>query len=626
MKLAYWEKEELETLLAGQLHDARRAKVDREQRWRRNRDLYYNEPGCGRQASEPWQWSGNFNLVQVKGDQIQGGVVDAVTSQEPWCVCIPADPAKDTSLREKAVSWFLSASGAKRKLRECASKAFWANRGCLKVKYLGTDQNESPRLEVSDIRPQDLVVYPAFADELDGMVMVGECYSRLRGEIKMLQEEGVYLKTEPLASSQEFPDPIPNYGASAPPKHVPTTSDYDRIVIYDLHVRKPGMNQWFRCVYAEQDQKVLLFDEDNPVDVPPYAVFRLKVSKDGDGFWPSTSVAQDLQQAQNDINHAFGTAMDAMSLNGNPATFGAMDSSNSVKLKPGGVYDVAEGAVQAVMPHIDASGVAQLVELLKAHGDEISRASSMGAGVTQPGIDSATEAELIGAGAKAGVDDYILLFASGVEDLCRLVDSLLRKSVADWWPVYGGRVAGMQMQTGQSMQGQADPRSEMTPEQVADVYAAAADWKLAIMSSSALPRSMMQLYQLLMQAGAQLPQLGYDEYELGKRLLQQAERMGIPQATAIQIPRDPAMAVEYFARELGIDPALVAAGLQQAVAAQAQQVAMGGVGGQPAGPGVPGASAPGGGQGPAQPPKQPAARPPGPLASARQIAASQPGA
>jgi len=540
--------------------DQRKAKS---KRWGRNRAYYFNDPPEREDAKDEGSADHHFPLVQPFSDALGGWIVQTVTSVEPYCVPSLIEQPEQPGMPEEentddiaedvqeAVWRNLKKANLRDALRRVAQPSCWANCGIIWASW--TD--EGLKLDVVD--PTRFVVYPSSRGIKDA-VLYGRSFDRTRGEIRALAKKGYYFydckedeideKCNALTvsglggQSRHQVEDHPGQTDTVPFQTSPHFED-DLIELHEVIVREPSDGS-VKIITIHTDSQIKL--KESPYQWKTPCAFKFQIKPEAtDEFWTEGSLAQDMQGSQEIVNRALCVWDDGMTMATYGAGFASQASASSaskvVKYKPGTItYGVGLENINMFSPQIDVSGCPLLIDFIKSHMSAVTRLSSLGAGgalKSAPGGTTAREVEQATAGQSTGVDDYVDTFTNDlpilfthVQELSLAFDDLVRK----------------------------DPDLMVS---MAKDY----EWNVQVNSPMNTPRAQFQalggLYQI-----ANDPDSGLKKREITKRILQSQEAMGVTDATGLQAPEDPVMAVT---EALGLPPEAA-----QMIAPHVQQIGM----------------------------------------------------
>lgn len=523
--------------------------------WRRLRGNYYN-----RTSSSGWEAyegcvSTHWNLTQVMLDAMSSRVVGNITASDPYCVAIGGKNSPDA---EKIVQFFIDKDNLKESLKEVASVAGWSNRGQIHLEW---DKNKrgGPGFKFSVLEPMEVVVYPASAPNLDDAKLYGRKIIRRKSQIKALIESGHYKnKSAKLSTkSDELTKDEIEYSNPSLRSNAVTTDD-DPITLWDC-LRENG-DKWERIVVAYDSREILLI-EDWIYPTQRCGEFSYKACPRQDGYFPSTSVAYDLEQVQYDLNECNNRLLESLRQNAHSTTYtnGDTESAQTVlKKQPGGVYGVDTEGMVVDNQKVDISHIPMAINLYISHAERICRVTGMSMGTASPQVQTATEAQLVGGGQQASIDEYIETFGMGVVEIVKFMQAALYEHRQDWLPIYSQHL-------------EIEDAESLTEPYI---------WRLTSKSLGSSPQGRMQSAYGLWQVAAD-PESGYDKYELASEFLKLSERQGFTSTSDIQRPRDERGVALWAAQTLGLDPKRVLFGLALAAEDERINSGMGTVGEQP---------------------------------------------
>ena len=531
--------------------DQRNAKSTR---WGRNRAYYFNDPEEREDKPDESSADHHFPLVQPFSDALGGWIVQTITSIEPYCVPSPKVKPEDgtddvVTIVQEAVWKNLKKANLRDALRRVAQPSAWANVGIVWCSW--TD--EGLRLDVVD--PTRFVVYPS-SRGLKDCVLYGRSFDRTRGEIRALAKNKVeeenpetgevvsytyYLDGESDEDKDRIVDSLPSHSGQSrkqvenhpgqtdttPSQSAPYSED-ELIELWEVVAREPSDGS-VKVLTIHEGNGQKLKEDDYEWRHPCAAKFQIKPEAT-DEFWTEGSLAQDMQGSQELVNRALCVWDDGMTMSTYGAVFAgptaSANPSKIVKYKPGTItFDASfQNGVTVHSPKVDDSGCPNLIDFIKTHMSAVTRMSQLGAGgpLKSEGDATAREVEQATAGQSTGVDDYVDTFANDLPSLF-------------------GHVQELTLAFDPDVKADAELRLALSKEY---------EWNVQVNSPMNTPRAQFQalggLYQLAKNPAARLKLT-----EVVKRILQSQEAMGITDATGLQYPDDPVMAV---VEALGLPP------------------------------------------------------------------------
>lgn len=559
-------------------NNIRRAEEQRDKkagRYARNRANLLGDPPPRPNPPEEGAADCHYPIVQPVGDALSAWIVGTVTSIEPWCV-----PSVDGDVKEgeddpatvvqKAVWDELKKANPREAVKKASQPACYANAGILWMSW------SEGKIRLDIVTPKRFVVYPSCRGISD-CLLYGRSFDRTRGEIRALAKEGYYFAEEAKDGVDALVDGLTPDSAGGPsakdtadhPGMTEVTahqsavySEDDLIELHECVVRNPEDGKSYVCT-VHKDSGTLLKQAEYTWAHQCAFVFRFKTEAT-DEFWHEGSVAQDLQGIQRDVNEALNVFMDAVGMSSYGAAFTTaanMGQSKAVRYGRGTMTPVLDPTRMAFFsPSVQAAGCIEIVQFLESKSQAVARLSSMaqGGSLKNTGGDTTKfEAEQAVAGQNTGIEDYVENFVSDLPCLFAHAQELV------------------------------DAFAELAPDVKTAVHKKCT-WAPQVTSPSGTPsmqaRALFGLFEL-----AQSPETGIDVHETASRYLEFLERQGVTDATGLQLPADPVMAV---AKLTGLHPLVVKAALtdaaeaQQALEAQAgaaEPSASGGMAGAPGG-------------------------------------------
>lgn len=554
--------------LAKNIRKGEEQRDSKAERYGRNRANYLGDPPARVNPPEDGAADCHYPIVQPIGDALSSWIVGTVTSIEPYCIPVFEDEPAPVSGQEeqeeenpalivqKEVGKRLKKANLRDALKKVSQPACWANAGVIWVSWAG----ENVRLDV--IPPKRFVVYPSCRGIADSL-LYGRSFDRTRGEIRALakkenelvDEDGKLKKeryyfndpdeqgrdvdalvdslTPDSSGGPSFKEAIDHPGMTeVVPHQTAVYSEDDLIELHECVVRNAeDGSTWIVTVHA--DSGTLLKKSPYPWRTQCAFVFRFK-TECTDEFWHEGSVAQDLQGIQRDVNEALNAYMDAIGMASYGAAFvpkGTLGQSKVVRYGRGSMTEVTDPTrMQIFSPAVQAAGCIELVQFLDNKAQAVARMSAMGQGgpLKNSGGDTTKfEAEQAMAGQNTGVEDYVENFGTDLPLLFAHSQELI------------------------------DAFADLSPE-VKTAMHQECEWSVQVTSPSGTPamqaRSIYGLFEM-----AQNPETRIRVHETASRYLEFLERQGVTDATGLQLPEDPVLAVSQI---LQVPPELVSAMLQ----------------------------------------------------------------
>jgi hypothetical protein len=326
-----------------------------------------------------------------------------------------------------------------------------------------------------------------------------------------------------------------------------------------------------------------LREEDWTYDKLNYFAFGYKPSYVGVGFYPTNSVANDIQELQLTANHLLSDAINGqrMGMFGVGMAPQGVDTNQAyVEYQPGSIIQGIQGA-SFYAPSVNISYTLPLLQEIKNQANETARVSDALRGTQSRVNKTATQSEFEAMGSRKAIDEYIETFGEAVIEMFEFMQIVLHKNFSKWAKKFGKAL-------------------ELDDSPDAKAYLGyPVLWSLKVASIGATAGAQFGIAQQLL-AMSQDPAFKFDKYKLGKAILSYAKRMGMTIADELQYEDDPVALLEVLADELaqiGVDPNSVIAATLAAI----EMASPGGVGGMeaaPMSPGVPGGTIPDAGMAP----------------------------
>jgi len=542
--------------ISQEIDSVNQAISNKSERWKALGNFYRNEPSPVTPAVKDGI-SAHFSIIQPVLDTLTASVVNTITSESPHCVpmCFESDEAE--KLQGKAIQFFSEKDKLKYALKRVGPSAGYTNRGIIEVRW---DEDEAA-FEYSVMEPNSFVCYPTWVENVSDAKFVGHKYYRRRSEIEDLIKEGFY-KDLPIQAT-EIEDVNQQLQASRNVPSTPVSAMDESIELYRLLYKKD--KKWWQLIIAPQTGSILR-EEEWTYNKLNYFTFGYKPQNSKDGFYPSQSVANDIQDLQLIANNLISDALNGqrMGMFGMGTAKKGLDNNQAfIQYQPGSIA-VGMDIDGMYFPSVNISYTLPILERILRQANEAARISDMARGQSSAGNKTATQAEHEAQGSKRAIDEYIESFGEGVVGIFEYMQVVLAKNYAKWSKKYGKALG---------LDDDEDARKYMGYPVL---------WSLAVASIGATPGAMFQLVNQLTVL-AQDPGYKFDKYKIGEALLSYSERMGLLNADKFQYPEDPLELLQVLAEELaqiGVDPNTVIAATIAAIE-MASQPGMGGMEGQP---------------------------------------------
>lgn len=535
----------------------RQREENRKERYDRLRALYLHDAPVPAEMPFVGASKAHLNVMQVKIDALGTNVMRTITSRAPYFVAQTYKQKQQNIVIERVVQEFLDRAFLTDQLAAISSDAGLFNIGVLYDKWCpnGNDYDPVPGIEICPIEIQDHFCYPAgVTDEPWKSKAVGHRIWVRKASLEAKKRSGEYADVKASATG----DPQEERQRAEPSVTGFTShdsagsNDNDLIPLWWVCFKDFIENDevWFWGLLSETDAEFLRLERYEATR-PPYHVVRYKPTK-GE-YWSLSSVGNDLQGIQLDINDLLREWMDGIKFN----TYGVMVGSSfgraeaHLKYRPGDFLNQdAESNTQYFNPRADLSYIPGAISMFLGYADQVVRISQESSAGESPGT-TATQAAIRQAGMKAGVDDYIGTAGKGCVSLVEHVHELIVLHIDEWYPVLAEYMG-------------------LTPED-AETLSLPTAWSLNTNSIGSTPSNQVQVLQMALEAGTTNPQMGFDLRGIGYQILVQAERMGLSGATELQLPETPEQMIQVLAQVTGTDPMILTDAVEQAK--QTQQLA-----------------------------------------------------
>lgn len=486
----------------------------------------------------------HLNVMQVKGDALGTNVMGTMLAKPPYCVAMAGfdgDRLRRNVVAERAVQFFVDKGHAKHSMAEVSRDAFLYNVGPLYTgfKTKGDGFDPTPGVEYCPIEAFDFVLYPpSVAANVwkDPVKLVGHRIWVRRGTCDARKKSGEYADV-PVQADQ--PEGVRQAQEQSTTKHIPHDSagrkENDLLPLWwvcfkDLDAA--GVEVWWWGLLSEHDKQFLRLRR-HKEPRPPYHVFRYKANK-GE-FWSKSTVGNDLQGVQLEINNLYRMWLDGVKWNIYGTAVGQSygKAEQHLQLEPGAMVLLDNPSdAQYWNPQADLAYVPEALQTLLSYADQIVRISQEFTG-GESEDSTATQAAIRQAGMRAGVDDYISTAAMALVSLYEYTHSLIVNNLDAWWDDFA------------EFLGFTDEDRARLEEPVM--------WVPHTQGIGSTPGVQVQLLQMVMESIAVLG-APVDKRKLADLMLVQVERMGLAGASDLMLPESPDEIIQTLGQMLGIDP------------------------------------------------------------------------
>lgn len=446
-------------------------------RWDKNERLYRNQqPGT---TNFPFPNAANIHvpLMQPKIDTLVANTCSPILSNQPYFIGRyhgdgQEDAGKIVEENERVTHYFFEIAGFDKRCRELARGAAINGLYIAKIDYheqaidFLSDRQDVPMVQLADraysglniqpIHPANFVIYPAVPEGIAAAKLTGHRFFRRLAEIKELGEAGRYLRTHANEINGGDDADMPEAGRDStfdrtgrhqPPQQSDATVELWEC-IYKLKLEEDKTERWYKVVIAKR-QKVIL-------DIEPYILprpwyFDLRYHTEPGKFWPSTSVAQNLQALQIEYNNLNNIVINGSYMASAPPILGGltlMGPQKSMKYAPGDWLPTDSPIPPTVMQSQFNPGVLiPLIQHLEQRADEAVRISNPASGAPLPGRRTATEAQHIQQGLVTGLNEYLQNFGIGLTEMASFSNILLAMNAGEgeddevgWLRIHGAAV------------------------------------------------------------------------------------------------------------------------------------------------------------------------------------------
>lgn len=472
-------------------------------RWQANQANYNNDPAPWSNRFLPGATMMHFPLVQPKIDRLAGSTVRTVMGTDPILSGVLRGPNQRAKQIESVLGFFFDIGNLEQRLRTIGEQSGITDSAVLRVSFdVATLEQLAAQPEhivtmpgmlyyagfkFDVIHPADFVVFPATPFGISTARLCGHRFWRTMREIDELKIAGRYFDDAMVGPG---PDPtayetrdwqFSRIGTNSAPDTDDSPVELWEVVV-KLTLGSDKIPKRYRAVLAFGSGALLAL-EPYPYIRPNYREFSFKAVEYG-SYWPSRSVAQDLQGLQLAFNHLQNLMIYGSYHSAFPAMFGEGLPRKAVQYMAGDVIPTDGGEVYQAQVRFDAQRLPEMIDRIDILADRVVRISAMGTGGQLRGDASATEAAAIIRGEEQGQNDYLLNFGSSLFDVADIMREMLFANWNFWQPLYG---AWLPLQ---------DPSELLAPIR----------WTLAGRNPMSTPEVMMQKFEKLLEKAQLYPQ------------------------------------------------------------------------------------------------------------------------
>ena len=480
------------------------------ERVERNEQLYRNQSGISSLDFGEEFDSITYPVVQPKIDGTVGDIFLAITGLTPYVQAIPLGQTQEAGDRVQSDLQLLADKGKfDMALWGWLQNALIGGVGILRVRFAEIDTNFLPSLtgmatglrkgrrygcfEFDIVHMSDFVAYPPSLGRIARLVTSGHRMPELRvQEIKELQDEDIYFSDVEVFGQDGLSDQFP-HGRD---RNFDLTSGFYadqpkdkscslREVITKADLDDGGREKYWLAVVDTTSTKLLNVAE-YIYSVPHYVDLRFTIEQGS--FWPSRSMAQDLQGIQIAINNmmntlAYGNLMRAF---GVLVVEGGTFTGKSTQIKPGNIMEVNGDPKNVNHLHnsFNAGEMQWIVNVLQDWADAISRKSQLATGQQLKSGATATEANALVAGDVASQSQFIRFASEAIEHLWSFM-----------FEIYSVHYAQLKRTYGESLQA--------TPEDMKGLYRFEVNGKTQGNTQQALMNKLQAIFAMSQQPTSQ---------------------------------------------------------------------------------------------------------------------------
>jgi hypothetical protein len=543
--------------LSQELEASTSAKGSLDQRWRANRDAYHGTKAA--QAPEQVDGMGGycFPISKPSLNRICNSMYSNLTMLDPTCQVIDmSNQGRNVESVERTLQNLMDRSGFRRELKPVLLEALNSNASCMRVvPKLDPNTQRVCGLECSSIRPEELVVYPAYKKVTSELTTCGMLALESLSEVQAKMDSGEYIEyniqdiftgaSDEGSNRQRATDSLLGDDTQVAFKRDEPVQIAELITLKDLSIYKsdlvdqtqevPKETKMYRIVLATESEKILQIQEygaagmDKAYSYDQSWIVDFRAMPATVGFWTDDSIANGLQDLQNTasailtilIEGAMSTAFPMVIVKG--GSLGAKYKKNKSgmwidDLPPNIQVDVIDSKfTPGVLP--------QLLEQIQSVADGVTDVGRLASGQALPASASATEAAILGQNQQAAQDEYLDAVSPSVERIWGLAFMYLKTHYDDLKATMGDSIV-------------------CTWEEIKDLKP---KFVVTGTTGTANPQMLLSKYQLLIQQ-AQMPGSRIDVTKVEDKMVQ---AMDLPFTYKAIMKGDNVIAAEAMAQAGG---------------------------------------------------------------------------
>lgn len=522
--------------LCSEIAAAQQSKSALEQRWDENEKIYRNEPP--RRTNKPFTNAADLHipLVQPRIDGLDSKLSTMILGMNPWFKVGSQQPAQgEADVHERCLQFILEQAGFGEHLsvstKNCARHglSIWRVKFEARARGYYAGQDYESGIPAGDaqfvgvgfdvIHPKKFVVYPLNGVKaVQQAKFVGHSYYLRVQEIREEIKRGWFIEDEREVRGGDY-EQEKEAGRSRQWSRVEESNIIDQadesVEIYHLvcklDLNGDGFEEYYEIDVAYNDQAILRIEPYHYYR-PNYFITRMHIEE---GFWPSNSVAQNLQGLQKSLNSMMNMYIDTQYMNAFPPLFAPKGSMpGKIKYGYGEVVEV-DGPLPP-QPQLGRSDLAEVpfaIQYIEDKADSASRVSRTTSSQQFRPNTTASEVNVVAGDQAVGLSDYALKYAGGLAEIAKFVMALVKVHFEMIQEAHGPEAV---------FQSEDEINERMT-------------YRLAAIGPDISKQQQfmaaMQIAQLMMPD----PETGIDHYELAQRAIAAS---GLAEPTTIQKPKE----------------------------------------------------------------------------------------
>ena len=452
--------EELRTELASRVREmidaSNEARADLEERWDQNSAYYNNDPrAIPTLEIAPQVTVINFPLIQPRVDAITDNIVSAIFNVEPHMSARVRGESERNETLENVVQYHWNIGKLVEAVEEVSVLSGITNVGIIRQSFQVSYRDFLPkrvqRGEISKtgsieyaglvydvIHPKDFVIYPAQSSRIQNAACVGHRYTVVKSDLEQMVENGIYYKNlKPFITTSQArreESRTDSFG-----KTVETVADDEKdghVEMYEVYVKHKfeGQQQkMYKVVFAYDTDEILRCDEWK-FSYTGYFDFRWKAKQYGN-FWPSTSVAQDLQGMQWQYSNISNMLVLGGWFSALPAILHNGMFEGTQALQAGAAIGMNGAEATPLNTNFQPGPLFPMLQQIESIADGISGMTKAGIAQTQS-ARTATQQMSEDAGQANRIGGYIRRYGDALADMASAAQELLYAHFELWYPMH----------------------------------------------------------------------------------------------------------------------------------------------------------------------------------------------